>query len=77
MTSERSKLETVFEMVENNRDEMVKALIDMIKIQAISPSSDGDGEREKIEFLQKQNSKFQNSDWTKYIENRLEALNNQ
>ncbi len=46
------------EKVESLRDEMVKAMVEMIKIEAISPDAGGKGEKRRAEFLEKWISDF-------------------
>lgn len=44
-------MKELLEAIENSREEMVKALVNMCKIPAISPESGGDGEDKKATFL--------------------------
>ena len=39
--------------IENMRDEMVETLGNLVKIPALGPRNQGDGELEKTEFLEK------------------------
>lgn len=46
------------EIVESLKDDMAKAMVEMLKIKAISPESGGKGEFKRAEFLQKWISGF-------------------
>ncbi len=46
-----SMQDDLLETVENLRDEMKNSLMEMLKIPAIGPDNDGDGEAERAEFL--------------------------
>ncbi len=45
------EIQTVFNEIERLRDEMTQTLIDLIRIPAIGPESDGEGEIQKSERL--------------------------
>ena len=44
-------MEEIFEKIEDMRDEMKDSLMEMLKIPAIGPDNDGEGEKERAKFL--------------------------
>ncbi|MBS3816762.1 MAG: M20 family metallo-hydrolase [Candidatus Thermoplasmatota archaeon] len=46
-------MDEVLQKVEDNREEMKETLMDLIRIPAIGPDNDGEGEKEKADFLMK------------------------
>jgi succinyl-diaminopimelate desuccinylase len=60
------ELKTIFQKIDNSKNEMIGFLSDVIKIPALSPEFDGDGEEEKVGLIQRYLEEFGFREFERY-----------